>query len=54
MKFAFVIGGLFLLGGIMVNYMLPGPLLFTFVDIIFAYIPMAWIGGKLAERMLSK
>lgn len=54
MKFAFVIGGLFLLGGIMVNYMLPGPLLFTFVDILFAYIPMAWIGGKLAERMLSK
>lgn len=50
MKFAFVIGGLFLLGGIIVNYMLPGPPWFTFADIIFAYIPMAWIGGKLVEK----
>lgn len=54
MKFSLGIGGLFLLGGIMVNYMLPGPTWFTVVDIIFAYIPMAWIGGKIAEKMLSK
>ena len=50
MKFAMAIGGLFLLGGIMVNFMLSGPTWFTVVDIIFAYIPMAWIGGKLAEK----
>ena len=50
MKFSLGIGGLFLLGGIMINYMLPGPTWFAFTDIIIAYIPMAWIGGKLAMR----
>jgi len=49
MKFSLGIGGLFLLGGIMVNYMLPGPIWFAVVDILMGYIPMAWIGGKIAE-----
>ncbi len=51
MKFSLVIGVLFLLGGIMVNYMLPGPTWFAVLDIVFAYIPMAWIGGKIAMRL---
>ncbi len=50
MKFSMTIGGLFLLGGIMVNYMLPGPNWFAALDIIVAYIPMAWFGGKLALK----
>ncbi|NAS30558.1 hypothetical protein GTQ40_06220 [Flavobacteriaceae bacterium R38] len=50
MKFSLAIGGLFLLGGILVNYMLPGPIWFTAADIILAYIPMAWIGGKIALK----
>lgn len=50
MKFSLIIGGLFLLGGIMVNFMLPGPTWFAFADIALAYLPMAWIGGKLALR----
>ncbi|MBL1214334.1 MAG: hypothetical protein HND52_13330 [Ignavibacteriae bacterium] len=54
MKFSLGVGGLFLLGGIMVNYMLPGPTWFAVVDIVFAYIPMAWIGGKIAEKVSSK
>ena len=48
MKFALAIGVLFLLGGIAINIMLPGPLWFTALDIIMAYIPMAFIGGKIA------
>ena len=48
MKFALGIGVLFLLGGIMVNYMLPGPTWFAIVDIIVAYLPMAYMGGKIA------
>lgn len=47
MKFALGVGVLFLLGGIMVNYMIPGPTWFTVLDIAIAYIPMAWIGGKI-------
>ncbi|WP_117881743.1 hypothetical protein [Aureibaculum luteum] len=50
MKFSLAIGGLFLLGGIAVNYMLPGPTWFAVVDILLAYIPMAWIGGKIALK----
>ncbi len=49
MKFSLAIGGLFLLGGIMVNFMLPGPTWFAVLDIAIAYLPMAWIGGKIAE-----
>jgi len=50
MKFALGIGALFLIGGIGVNYMLPGPTWFAILDIAIAYLPMAWIGGKLAEK----
>jgi len=51
MKFAIGIGALFLIGGIMINYMLPGPTWFAIVDIAFAYIPMAWLGGQLGEKL---
>jgi len=51
MNFSLSIGALFLIGGIMVNYMLPGPTWFALTDIVIAYIPMAWIGGKLAGKI---
>jgi len=51
MKLSLAVGGLFLIGGILVNYMLPGPTWFAVTDILLAYIPMAWIGGKIAMRM---
>ncbi len=50
MKFALAIGVLFLLGGIAVNYMLPGPIWFTFIDILIAYLPMAWLGGLIVKN----
>ncbi|MFK8058359.1 MAG: hypothetical protein AB8F78_19700, partial [Saprospiraceae bacterium] len=50
MSFALGIGAFFFLGGAVINYMLPGQMWFTVVDLLFAYIPMAWIGGKIAER----
>lgn len=50
MKFAYGIGGLFLLGGIMMVYMLPGPIWFTVLDLTVAYIPMAWVGGTFALK----
>jgi len=54
MKFALAIGILFLLGGIVVNIMIKGPLWFTIVDIALAYIPMALIGGKIAQSFSKK
>lgn len=53
-KFAFAIGGLFLLGGITVNLMLPGPIWFKALDLLLAYIPMAFIGGKIALNYSKK
>ncbi len=50
MKIALGVGLLFFLGGIAINYMLPGPMWFSIVDVLFAYFPMAWLGGKLAGR----
>lgn len=45
---ALVVGAFFLAGGISAVFMLPSPLWFTLVDLILAYIPMAYIAGKLA------
>lgn len=50
MKLALAVGGFFLIGGIAVNLMLPGPIWFVILDIAVAYIPMAWIGGKLVAK----
>lgn len=45
-----VIGILFLLGGITNAFMLPSPAWFVVVDLVGAYIPMAWIGTKLTKK----
>jgi len=46
---ALIIGGVFLIGGIMAVRMLPNaPIWFSAMDLILAYIPMAWLGWKLA------
>lgn len=50
MKFALGIGLFFLLGGIASVFMLPSPTWFILVDLLGAYLPMAWIAGKLGDR----
>lgn len=39
--FALVIGGFFMLGGITNAVLLPSPMWFIVIDVLFAYIPMA-------------
>ena len=46
-RMALLIGVLFLVGGISNVFMLPSPMWFNIVDLVGAYIPMAWIAGKL-------
>ena len=43
-----IVGVIFLLGGITVSFMIDSPLWFTLLDLIIAYIPMAYLGYKLA------
>lgn len=50
MVLALIVGGLFLLGGIWVAFVIPAPAWFIAVDILLAYIPMAWIGWKLSGK----
>ncbi len=47
---AMVVGAGFLAGGIANAFMLPAPAWFNAVDLVLAYAPMAWLGGKLASR----
>lgn len=47
---AWAVGGFFLLGGMANVVLLPAPLWFSAVDLIMAYLPMAWLGDGLAAR----
>jgi len=48
MIFAMVIGIFFLIGGVMSVTMLPAPMWFNALDLLGAYIPMAWLGGRMS------
>ena len=54
MKFALGIGLFFLIGGIYMVFMLPSPVGFIILDLAVAYIPMAWLGGKLTGSFIKK
>jgi len=45
------IGAVFLFGGIAASFMIPAPAWFVVLDLVGAYIPMAWLGLKLGIRM---
>ena len=49
-KWALTVGVFFLLGGIANVVSLPSPLWFNIVDIVGAYIPMAYFGILLASK----
>jgi hypothetical protein len=51
--FAFVIGAFFLVGGIAAARMIPAPIWFIILDLVAAYIPMAWIGTQLGHRIIG-
>jgi len=48
--FALVIGGLHLLGGIIAAAVIPAPMWFIALDLVVAYLPMAYLGGLIAAR----
>ena len=49
MTMALIIGVFFFIGGSINVSMLGGPLWFTVLDLALAYIPMAYLGGKLCR-----
>lgn len=47
MFYAMATGAFFLLGGISMVVQIPAPVWFSAVDLIFAYIPTAYLAGKI-------
>ena len=50
-KLAIGIGAFFLIGGITAASMIPAPTWFTALDLVAAYLPMGWLGAKLAGKI---
>ncbi|NKB32853.1 MAG: hypothetical protein GKR91_07120 [Pseudomonadales bacterium] len=48
--FAYAIGALFLVGGIANSFMIPAPTWFIALDIVAAYIPMAWLAIQIGSK----
>lgn len=51
---AWVIGLMFLAGGIAAAVMIPAPAWFLFVDLALAYLPMAGLGIRIGEALPRK
>jgi hypothetical protein len=47
---AIIVGVLFLVGGIAANIMIPAPMWYRIVDMVFAYIPMAFLAWKVSGK----
>jgi hypothetical protein len=50
LKFGIAIGCFFLLGGLINVFLLPSPVWFSATDLILAYIPMGYLGGKWGSK----
>ena len=50
-QIAYVIGALFLCGGVAASFMIPAPTWFIALDLLAAYLPMAWLGIQIGARM---
>jgi membrane protein YqaA with SNARE-associated domain len=48
---AYIVGVLFLIGGITACFLIPAPAWFMSLDLIVAYIPMAWLGIMIGRKM---
>ena len=50
---AFVVGVVFLAGGIAAAVMIPAPTGFIALDLVAAYIPMAWLATVIGHRLMG-
>ena len=48
---AYVVGAFFLAGGIAAACMIPAPAWFIALDLLLAYLPMAWLGARFGQRL---
>jgi hypothetical protein len=50
-RFAYAIGVVFLIGGIAACFMIPAPAWFMALDLLVAYLPMAWLAVLVGRRV---
>ncbi len=50
-RLAYVIGVVFFCGGVAASFMIPAPVWFIALDLLGAYLPMAWLGIQVGTRM---
>lgn len=48
--FAWAIGVFFLCGGVLASFMIPAPAWFIAMDLVLAYLPMAWLAVWIGRR----
>lgn len=53
MMLAVIVGAIFLLGGIAATFMIPAPTWFMVLDVVVAYLPMAYLGAMIAGATKS-
>ncbi len=52
-QMAYVIGAFFLVGGVVASFLIPAPAWFIVLDLLAAYVPMAWLSIKIGTRIRS-
>ena len=50
-QLAYLIGVVFLCGGVAASFMIPAPAWFIALDLLAAYLPMAWLSIQIGTRM---
>jgi hypothetical protein len=50
-QIAYVMGAVFLCRGVAASFLIPAPTWFIALDLLAAYLPMAWLGIQLGTRM---
>jgi len=50
-QIAYVVGAVFLAGGVAASFMIPAPAWFIALDLLAAYLPMAWLSIQIGSRL---
>lgn len=50
-QLAYVVGAVFLCGGVAASFMILAPAWFIALDLLAAYLPMAWLGIQIGRRI---
>ena len=53
-RFAWAIGAVFLCGGIAASFMIPAPAWFIALDLLLAYLPMAWLATLIGTHLTKR